>query len=137
MQSKPVWWATSRPAHHGCGLDVVGAKGAHPDARRAMSLAAHFGFGIASGGLFGALHRRLADVVNVHPILTGVVFGTLVWAVSYMGWVPALSIMPSPDRDRPSRPWAMVIAHWVYGATLGAVLQRLLRRELRARRSVP
>ena len=48
-------------------------------------------------------------------------FGIAVWAVSYAGWVPKLGLMQPPSRDRPGRPTAMILAHLVYGATLGAL----------------
>ena len=68
----------------------------------------------------------VAHVSMAHPIsplLQGIVFGSAVWFVSYMGWVPALGLMPPPHRDRPGRQLVMVLAHWIYGATLGAVVQ--------------
>ena len=78
-----------------------------------------FAFGIGIGGVFGVMHRG----IRVHPVLGGIIFATLVWATSYQGWVPALGIMPPASRDEPGRPMTMVLAHWVYGAILGAVLQ--------------
>jgi len=53
-----------------------------------------------------------------------VLAASLVWFVSYQGWVPALGLLPPAHRDRPGRPATMLIAHWVYGATLGACLGR-------------
>jgi hypothetical protein len=90
-----------------------------PRTRRQQDVAAsalHLGFGAAAGALFSPLRARLP----VNPILAGVAYGTAVWAVSYMGWVPGLGIMPPPSRDRPGRPETMLAAHWVYGALLGA-----------------
>jgi Family of unknown function (DUF6789) len=82
----------------------------------------HLGFGAAAGALFDPLLRGLR--LPLSPVLQGVAFGTLVWAVSYAGWVPALGIMPSPRRDRPGRPQVMLAAHWVYGACLGWLCSR-------------
>ena len=31
-----------------------------------------------------------------------------------------MRLMPMPQDDRPGRPTSMVIAHWVYGASLAA-----------------
>jgi hypothetical protein len=75
----------------------------------------HFAFGAAAGGVFGLVRRRLP----LPPVLAGVAYGAGVWFVSYKGWVPALGIMPPPERDRPGRPQSMLVAHLVYGATLG------------------
>lgn len=52
----------------------------------------------------------------------GVVFGTAIGAVSYAGWVSALGIMPRPHNDRPGRQPSMLLAHWVYGATLAKLV---------------
>ena len=82
--------------------------------------AAHFGFGAGAGALFAVLLRRLS--LPVPAALLGVVYGTLVWTVSYFGWVPALGIMRMPTEDRPGRPQSMLAAHWVYGGALGAIV---------------
>lgn len=82
----------------------------------------HLGFGVAAGALFGVLSQRL------HPKLPGAVqgavWGSLVWAASYAGWVPALDIMPRPSKDRPDRPWVMFLGHVVFGGLLGAIAGR-------------
>jgi hypothetical protein len=57
-------------------------------------------------------------------VLQGVAFGSGVWLVSYMGWVPWLQIMPPAHEDRPGRPQTMLAAHWVYGGVLGALSGR-------------
>ena len=81
---------------------------------------AHLGFGAAGGTLFG-LSRRL--VPDLPRYLHGVLFGLGVWAVSYKGWIPALRILPPPERDRPGRPVVMVAAHVVYGLVLARLVQ--------------
>ncbi len=81
---------------------------------------AHLGFGAAGGTIFG-LSRRL--VPDVPRYLHGVLFGLTLWAVSYKGWIPALGILPPPERDRPGRPVVMVAAHVVYGLVLARLVQ--------------
>ncbi len=102
-------------------LDAVGLRG-RVDERttNALTAANHVGFGAAAGALFSVLHRSLR--LPVHTVAQGVVFATGVWTVSYMGWVPALHIMPPAYRDEPGRPEAMIAAHWIYGAVLGALV---------------
>lgn len=87
-----------------------------------MAGVAHLGFGMASGALFGVLDRRLELKSRVTG---GMAFGTLVYALSYFGWVPALGFLPQPPRDRPGRPTSMFLSHLVYGATLGVLVPRL------------
>ncbi len=91
-------------------------------AENAWSTIAHFGFGTACGGLFGALRGRL---LRAHPVNEGILFGTLVWAGSYCGWIPTLGIMPPPTRDRPGRSITMLAAHIVFGAVLGGLTPRV------------
>src|SRR5690606_10896740 len=76
-----------------------------------------FGFGAACGGLFGGLVR--GRVVPRRPAVEGVAYAGVVWAASYLGWVPALGILPLPPLDRPGRAVAVAAAHGVYGALLG------------------
>lgn len=89
-------------------------------ARNVVASVLHFAFGGVGGAMYGVARRRLPWRVN--PVLTGALFGTLVWAGSYMGWVPALGLMPPAHHDRPARPIIMIAAHWIFGATLGAVV---------------
>lgn len=104
-------------------LDAGGMNERDAETQDVLASLAHFGFGIGMGALFGLLHRRLPFRVNA--TVHGVIFGSLVWVTAYQGWVPALGIMPPASRDRPDRPQVMLLAHWVYGATLGmTVAQR-------------
>lgn len=93
---------------------------------RLLGGAAHFGFGAASGALFGLL------VGDRRPrIPVGVGYGLAVWAVSYQGWVPRLHMMPPASRDLPERRAVMAGAHVVYGAALVLALNRLTPRRPR------
>ncbi len=93
-----------------------------PGRRTVTAVALHFGFGAGAGALFGLL--RKGPLGRPPRVLCGLVFGTGVWLISYMGWVPALGIMEPAHRDRPGRPQSMLAAHWVYGAVLGGLSGR-------------
>ena len=84
----------------------------------ALAAAAHVGFGAGTGAAYALLPR------SGRPVLRGVAVGAGVYAVSYAGWVPALGALPPADRDRRSRQAAMLVAHVVYGAVLGALDDR-------------
>jgi len=103
-------------------LDAGGLSKQKETTRDALAVTLHVVFGIGAGALFGVLQRRLH--LPLGPVAQGVIFGSLIWALSYLGWVPALGIMPSAERDRVGRPVTMVLAHWVYGATLGTIVGR-------------
>ena len=81
----------------------------------------HLLFGGLAGAGFG-LARRLLPA-RVPQVPAGVLYGLGVWFTSYMGWLPALGVMPPAHRDRPGRPQSMIAAHAVYGAALAAVLR--------------
>lgn len=116
-------------------LGAVGLRHKTPEPmKKAFATVNHFAFGAVCGALFSAgkhvVRRALrgrtgsgaagdARLARAATVGAGLAFGTLVWTVSYVGWVPAFGIMPIPSRDRPGRPTSMVLAHWVYGAVLG------------------
>lgn len=107
-------------------LDAAGIRRTRKEEKAATAVT-HLGFGAACGALFAFLGRR--DKPLARAVLEGTVFGSAVWTISYVGWVPALRIMPPPNRDRPGRPTSMVVAHWIYGGVLAAILAARLRRE--------
>lgn len=92
--------------------------------RVGVTLVGHFAFGTAVGSLFPVTAQRLRWPVAAQ----GAVFGLAVWASSYLGWLPALGIVPPPSR-RPLREEAILIAaHAVWGVSLGLISERLGRR---------
>jgi len=86
----------------------------------------HAAFGAAAGIPFALMARRLRTTTG--RALAGSVYGALVWAAMYQGVLPALDLMPQPRWDRPGRPTAMILAHLIYGAALGATAMPLERR---------
>ena len=100
--------------------------GIRPDARQQDALATglHFAFGAAAGAAFGVVARR----VPVPSVPLGVAYGTAIWGVSYMGWVPSLGLMQRADRDQRGRQAVMLAGHVVFGATLGVLAGRKARR---------
>lgn len=109
-------------------LDEVGAHPSQPT-RWAATAVTHLGFGAAAGVPFALMHHSLP--VGVPRVATGALYGVGVWASAYLGWVPAMGILPSAEDDRPGRALSMVAAHVVYGAALGAGLQLLRPRPVR------
>ncbi len=101
-------------------LDVVSVRGGPGWVRDMLAVVLHLGFGAAAGSFFALLRVRLR--LPVAPVLQGLAYGLVVWLVSYMGWVPAVGLLPVATRDEPRRPVVMVCAHGVYGAVLGALV---------------
>ena len=96
-----------------------------------LAVLAQWGFGMATGALFGLLHR--GSLGTARASLLGAGYGAAVWAASYAGWIPTLGIARPSRRDRPGRPTSMVAAHLIFGSVLGAFVERLSPRLARAR----
>lgn len=92
-----------------------------PDERTRVgaTLAAHFGYGALAGALYPLTFGRRPR----HPLLHGSAYGIAVWALSYLGWVPALKILKPANQHPRQRRWLMIAAHVVWGmATAGITL---------------
>jgi hypothetical protein len=72
-----------------------------------LALAAHFGYGVSCGALFGLLARSQRSAA---PVL-GVGYALLLWLISYVGWVPASGAMAPPHRDDRGRQLTLVAGH--------------------------
>lgn len=86
--------------------------------RQVATLAAHFGYGAATGALYALVRPR-------GGIPSGAAYGLLVWIVSYFGIMPGLRILRLAH-DHPLRRNALMIAaHLVWGSTLASTLSDL------------
>ncbi len=84
-----------------------------------VTAVAHLGFGAVGGVGYTALVKR--------PSLgTGVPYALGIWASSYLGWAPALRLMPAPRDDDRHRQLLTFSAHLVYGAVLALVADHFL-----------
>jgi hypothetical protein len=83
-----------------------------------VALVTHFAYG-AAGGVVHEFSRRIVPASTPHGrALRGVVFGLLVWAVGYEGWVPVARVLPFAHRDDRGRAGSILAAHLVYGLSL-------------------
>lgn len=90
---------------------------------RVFWLAGHIAYGAACGALYTRLRRRLPG----DPVVAGLLAGGAVWGVSYLGYLPALSLYPAPEDDSSDRTLVMIAAHAVYGVALAETEHRLRR----------
>lgn len=86
-------------------------------ARGRLALAVHFGFGAAAGALYGPVGARATA-----PVASGVLYALGVWAMSYLGWLPALRLLPPATHESRGRNALMIVAHVVWGAVMGAIV---------------
>ncbi len=81
----------------------------------AVTMVAHFGYGSA----MGLIYAFLTGKVRAAAVLKGALFGLLVWAGSYLGFLPAVGILQSAT-ERPARRNLLLIGvHLVWGGVLG------------------
>jgi hypothetical protein len=57
-----------------------------------ITVAAHFGYGAAAGIVYALLPRRMISSGS---------YGALVWALSYLGWIPLAQTLP-PATEHPA-----------------------------------
>jgi uncharacterized membrane protein YagU involved in acid resistance len=91
------------------------------NAHQIATTASHFGFGAAAG----IVYALTADRARLKPWLKGPLFGFSVWAVSYLGLLPAAGLMPKATNEPKERNFMMIVCHLVWGFALS----RLVRNE--------
>ena len=91
--------------------------------KRAATLAAHFGYGAAMGGIFAMLAPRTPG----HPVPKGIAWGLIVWATSYLGLLPATGLHEPATRHPRERNILMILAHVIWGGSLGLLLSKRVR----------
>ena len=94
-----------------------------PEERAGATVAGHLVYGATAGGVYGAL----AAPMSLPAAVAGPGFGLALWAVGYLGWLPAARIWPRPWRQPAGDALVPIAAHVVYGLALG-LGERALRR---------
>ena len=82
----------------------------------ALTVLAHFAYGGLAGALFAALPRALRQ---------GPLYGVAVWALSYLGWIPAARVLVPAPRHPARRNALMIAVHLVWGLALAINLKEL------------
>jgi uncharacterized membrane protein YagU involved in acid resistance len=89
-----------------------------PKQQTALTLLFHFLFGAATGSVYGMVEEKIPLDASVKGPLAGMV----VWSGSYLGWIPALGILPPATEHPWRRNVMMIVAHLIWGLVLGAVV---------------
>jgi uncharacterized membrane protein YagU involved in acid resistance len=86
-----------------------------------LTILSHFGY----GAVFGAIYALFDQRVPRRSSLKGALFGVALWVGSYLGWFPAMNILPPATQQPWRRNLLMIIAHVIWGVTLGEVTRKL------------
>ena len=85
-----------------------------------LETAAGFGLSLGYGATFGAIYAAARARAGC-TVLEGILLGSAVWAVGYLGWLPAARLTPPIWRQEPRQIVGPVVQHLVYGIlTVGA-----------------
>ena len=84
----------------------------------AKSLA--LGYGMTAGALYGALRPHPDNL-----LIDGTVLGLGVWAVGYLGWLPALGLMPPVQQQETEQVAGPIAQHIIFGLATVAAYQWL------------
>jgi uncharacterized membrane protein YagU involved in acid resistance len=85
--------------------------------RTMLTLLFHFLFGAAAGSVYGLVEEKLP----LGEAVKGSLGGLVVWAVSYLGWIPAFGILPPATAHPWRRNVMMITAHLIWGMVLGVL----------------
>jgi hypothetical protein len=88
---------------------------------KTASLASHYAYGAVTGVACGPLLR----LVGGSPVAVGIGYGLGVWAVSYLGWIPAAGILRPATVHPRERVALMLAAHVVWGGATGYLTAQL------------
>ena len=90
-----------------------------------LTIFSHFAYGALTGGLYALVEH----VIPLHARLKGVLAGITIWVGSYLGWLPAMEILTPATQHPWRRNLLMLVAHAIWGVTLGEGLQKLMESE--------
>jgi uncharacterized membrane protein YagU involved in acid resistance len=77
---------------------------------------AHYGYGTAVATIYG-LHQVRGTVCS--EMISGVAFGLQIWALSYLGLLPALGSRARAAKQSRRTNAVVIAAHLIWGASLG------------------
>jgi uncharacterized membrane protein YagU involved in acid resistance len=112
---------------HGILHQATGGHEMKRDTRIAWTLAAHLGYGVVTGALYGAAVGRTGTLGKA--ALKGAAFGVGVWAGSYAGWLPMAGILPPAWRQPAGETAELVVSHLVWGTLTGLMTELLASRK--------
>lgn len=88
--------------------------------KKAAGQALGVGYGLTWGALYAALRPRGGS-----PWVEGAALGAGSWAAGYLGWLPALGLMPSVAEQAPRQVVGPLLRHLLFGIVTVAAYDKL------------
>ena len=85
--------------------------------RRALMIAAHYGYGTGAGSALGLLRRERGGLAP--EIAVGAALGVLSWGVGWTTWLPIVEVQDAPWNWKSPKVLLPVLDHAVFGAFWG------------------
>jgi hypothetical protein len=90
-----------------------------PQARRALTVAAHCAYGVGAGVVLGLLRRETGGPAEEAAV--GSSLGLLIWGAGWSSWLPLAGVHRAPWTQRTPKVLLPVLDHAAFGATWGLV----------------
>ena len=97
-----------------------------PESRRALTVAAHFAYGVGAGAALGLLRRDTGGPVGGAAV--GSALGLLIWGAGWSSWLPLAGVHRAPWTQRTPKVLLPVLDHAAFGAAWGLAYWALARR---------
>ena len=88
-----------------------------PEARQALTVAAHLAYGTGLGTAMGLLRREPGGTAD--ELAVGSALGILSWGAGWAGWMPLAGVHEPPWEEYTPKVLLPVLDHAVYGAAWG------------------
>jgi len=116
MMASKTWLPESRPPMKKDPGEFMSEKiPLPPDALR-------LGYGTTAGVLYATLRPR-----GAMPLLDGALLGIGVWAAGYLGWLPAMGLMPPITKQTPQQIAVPLVQHAIFGVAVATAYDGLTR----------
>jgi hypothetical protein len=82
----------------------------------------HFSYGAAVGAVYSLFLQKSPSKTS-ETVSRGCIFGLAIWAVSYLGWLPACGVLQPATRDTTPRNGLMIVAHLIWGCATALLVE--------------
>jgi uncharacterized membrane protein YagU involved in acid resistance len=96
-----------------------GGDKAEEGAKLGATMVSHYAFGATAGSIYATQEGK----VDLPPVVKGMGYGLGVWAVNYLGLLPAVGLIEPPTKMPARHTALMIAAHVVWGAALGLLTE--------------